>query len=146
MTAARDKRLQAIRELVRAQRLCTQAELAAALAARGLKAAQATVSRDIASLGLRKAEDGSYVLPEDLALQARVAQAGVQTRHALNQAIVITTPGSANSVAAAIDAARPEGVLATIAGDDTILVVCADEEAAQAFAGYVDGLLASRGQ
>ncbi len=123
----RGDRHKAIREIVRACSVGTQNELADALSKRGFDVAQATVSRDIAEMDLRK-EDGAYVLPEDLRLSQMVRTLVHDVARAGNQVVVKTEPGAAMSVAAAIDAAGLDGVLGTIAGDDTIFVAAASEE------------------
>lgn len=144
MAATRANRQQAIRSLVRNSQIRTQAELVDALRGQGFDVAQATVSRDIADLDLRKGRNGMYVLAEDERFRTLVSTAVLETRRAANQLIVITEPGSAPSVAAAIDAARPDGVLGSIAGDDTILVIGADEQAAKGFQEGIDALLLDR--
>lgn len=144
MAATRANRQQAIRSLVRNRQIRTQAELVDALRGQGFDVAQATVSRDIADLDLRKGSNGMYVLAEDERFRTLVSTAVLETRRAANQLIVITEPGSAPSVAAAIDAARPDGVLGSIAGDDTILVIGADEQAAKGFQEGIDTLLLNR--
>ncbi len=123
----RGDRHKAIREIVRSCSVGTQNELADALSKRGFDVAQATVSRDIAEIDLRK-EDGAYVLPEDLRLSQMVRTLVHDVARASNQVVVKTEPGAAMSVAAAIDAAGLDGVLGTIAGDDTIFVAAASEE------------------
>ena len=130
---SRATRIDALRELVRAGGLRTQSEAAEVLSGRGLDVTQATVSRDLAALGARKDASGCYELPEDAALASALAREVAGTRIALNQVVLFTSPGSAGAVAAAIDAARPDGVIATIAGDDTVLAICADEPAAEKF-------------
>ena len=144
MASTRASRQQAIRALVRNGQIRTQGQLVDALRGQGFDVAQATVSRDIADLDLRKGGDGTYVLAEDERFRSLVSTAVVETRRAANQLVVITEPGSAPSVAAAIDAARPDGVLGSIAGDDTILVIGADEVAAKGFQEGIDTLLLNR--
>jgi transcriptional regulator of arginine metabolism len=124
---ARGDRHEAIREIVRASQVGTQSALADALGERGFDVTQATVSRDIAEMDLRKS-DGAYVVPEDLRLSQMVRSLVRSVARAGNQVVVRTEPGAASSVAAAIDAAAPAGVLGTIAGDDTIFVVAATQE------------------
>ncbi len=123
----RGDRHEAIREIVRASPVATQNALADALAERGFEVTQATVSRDIAEMDLRK-EGGAYALPEDLRLSQMVRTLVHGVARAGSQVVVKTEPGAAMSVAAAIDAAGLDGVLGTIAGDDTIFVAAASEE------------------
>ena len=132
MSASRSLRKEAIRELVRTHNIRTQGELVSLLKEQGFAVTQATVSRDIADLDLRKG-DGVYVLSEELALRTLGRKQVRDVRRAGNQVVVITGPGAAQATAAALDAANLEGVLGTIAGDDTILVIAADEDSAIRF-------------
>jgi transcriptional regulator of arginine metabolism len=117
---AKNRRHQAILELVRRRPVQTQQELAAALAASGLPTTQATVSRDIQELGLVRTSAGYR--PANLvsaAFQEQVTSVAVVG----SLMVVKTRPGHAGMVAYAIDDAAFEGVAGTVAGDDTILVV-----------------------
>jgi len=104
------------------------------LGRRGYPVSQATVSRDLAAIGAGKRGDPDgeerYVLrragvPEtgldDLARMLREFVVGID--HSGNLALIRTEPGSAGPVASAVDRAAPDGVLGTVAGDDTVLVV-----------------------
>ena len=132
MSASHSSRKEAIRELVRTHNIRTQGELVSLLKEQGFAVTQATVSRDIADHDLRKG-DGVYVLSEELALRTLGRKQVRDVRRAGNQVVVITGPGAAQATAAALDAANLEGVLGTIAGDDTILVIAADENSAIRF-------------
>jgi len=118
----------------------TQAELVEALQGRGCEVTQATVSRDIKRLGLVKAPtpDGSYryASPETVARAGNGAAA--REREAMRSAFdefatgvmagaglfaITTHSGCANAVAIAIDEAAVGGIVATLAGDDTILIL-----------------------
>jgi transcriptional regulator of arginine metabolism len=132
MTDIAAARRDAIRKLIRARVIGSQEELGRLLAADGFETTQATLSRDLARLGARRVprtEGGSaYELPD-----APVAPSAdtLGTLHHLVTTIdeadalvvVRTQPGGASVVALAIDAARPKGVLGTLAGDDTIFLV-----------------------
>jgi transcriptional regulator of arginine metabolism len=126
------ERQTAIKRLVQERHLSTQAELADALHTEGIDAVQATVSRDIAQLGLVKVRNGDgkliYALPGAADLRRRE-----QLRTALRQwslgatptreLLVIQTPrGFAAALADAIDEAALPEVAGTIAGDNTIFV------------------------
>lgn len=141
MASARLKRQDAIRTLVRHERIRTQTDLVTRLSEQGYDVAQATISRDIAELRLEKDAQGVYVLPEDYRLRSIVENVVHETRRAANQVLLICDPGTASSVAAALDAAQPQGVLGCIAGDDTVLAICADEEHGEAFQEAIDCLL-----
>ena len=126
----------AILRLVEERRLSTQEEVAEALRAEGFEAVQATVSRDIAQLGLVKVRNGNgklvYALPgaadlrriEELATAMRRWATGMT---AAGQLLVITTPnGLAAPLADAIDEAGLADVAGTIAGENTIFVAARD--------------------
>lgn len=89
------------------------------------------VSRDIAEMGLRKLPEGVYVLAEDLHLQRMVSELVVDVHRADNMLIVKAQPGTANGIAAAIDAAELPDVLGSLAGNDTIFVVSQTGEDSQ---------------
>jgi transcriptional regulator of arginine metabolism len=123
----------AILRLVQEHRVSTQEELAEALRQEGLEAVQATISRDIAQLGLVKVRDQAgrlvYALPgaSDLDRLSELTSAlrrwAVSLDSSGNLLVVHTPPGHANALARAIDQARLPDVLGTIAGDDTITLI-----------------------
>jgi transcriptional regulator of arginine metabolism len=126
----------AILRLVQEQRLSTQEEVAEALRRQGLEAVQATISRDIAQLGLVKVRDEGgrlvYALPgaADLDRLSELTSAlrrwAVSLDPSANLLVIRTPPGCANALARVIDEARLPDVLGTIAGDDTITVIARD--------------------
>ena len=128
MAKKRNGRQDAIREIVRNKNVRTQRVLVEELKALGFDCTQATVSRDIADMGLRKLPEGVYVLAEDLHLQRMVSELVVEVVHAGNLVIVKAQPGTASGIAAAIDAAELAEVLGSLAGNDTILVVTSTDE------------------
>ena len=101
MAKKRNGRQDAIRDIVRNKDVRTQRVLVDELRAMGFDCTQATVSRDIADMGLRKLPEGIYVLAEDLHLQRMVS---------------------------AVDAAELPDVLGSLAGNDTILVIAQTAE------------------
>jgi len=134
-------RQRAIRDLVDQRPVRTQQELAAALRERGFRTTQATVSRDVAELGLVKASrDGAqvYALPPRL-IEAEVSgedrlrrllrDLPAEIREAGLLLIVQTLPGSAHAIAAALDRARWPEVVGSIAGDDTVFIALSDRAA-----------------
>lgn len=127
MTDSKSRRQAAILDLVQREPVHTQHELAEALARFGLAATQATVSRDIQELRLVRTPDG---------YRPSMATA-VFREHVLDLtlveflAVIRTGPGTANLVAYNIDEARLPGVAGTVAGDDTIIAVLSDREAAE---------------
>ena len=127
MVKRRNSRQDAIREIVRDKSIKTQRALVEELEAAGYTCTQATISRDIADMGLRKLPEGVYVLAEDLHLQSMVSELVVSVIRANNIVVVRSQAGTAQGVAAAIDAAGLPDVAGSIAGDDTIMVVCITE-------------------
>lgn len=123
MAKKRNGRQDAIREIVRNKDVRTQRMLVEELKKCGFDCAQATVSRDIADMGLRKLPEGVYVLAEDLHLQRMTSELVVDVTRADNLVLVKAQPGTASGIAAAIDAAELPDVLGSLAGNDTILVI-----------------------
>jgi transcriptional regulator of arginine metabolism len=133
-----------ILKLVRGRRLFTQEELARALKETGIDATQVTLSRDMRELGLVKTADGYRELSSDSPGTQFAALAGEflqDVRLAQNQVVLKTAPGHANSVAVALDDEEWPEVVGTIAGDDTILVICPDSSTAEAVRTKLIGLL-----
>jgi transcriptional regulator of arginine metabolism len=126
----------AILRLVEQNQLSTQAEVTEALRAQGIDAVQATVSRDIAQLGLVKVRNGNgrlvYALPGADDLKRLDSLAGALRRwvsgmKAAGQLLVLATPnGFAVPLADAIDGAALEEVAGTIAGENTVFVAARD--------------------
>lgn len=131
----------AIKDIVQSCAVRTQGELLEHLGQRGFEATQATISRDTVDLGLEKDELGFYVLPEHHKLRTLMRAQVREARRAENQVVIICGPGAAQGIAAAIDAAAPDGVLGSIAGDDTILVIAQDAESGSRFQAYVQQLI-----
>lgn len=124
-------RREAVARILRARSVGTQQELLDALRRGGFRATQATLSRDLARLGARRASrpGGSfYELPEGGPADELAALRGLVSAVAANGSLVVirTHPGSAPAIARAIDLTRLPEVLGTIAGDDTVFVAPAD--------------------
>ena len=135
----RSFRINLIRELVRGGQIKKQDELVDLLRKQGEEVTQATVSRDIAEMKLQKdAETGCYVLPEDAFVRRMVKELVSEVVPAQNLVVVMSSSGAAQGVAAALDGADIEGIIGSIAGDDTIMLVVADNEAAQKLAAVID--------
>jgi transcriptional regulator of arginine metabolism len=128
----RNERYNAIREIVRSRYIRTQRDLVEELKRRGFACTQATVSRDITDLGLRKLPEGVYMLSEDMHLQRMVSTLVDGVTATGNLVVVKTSTGTAQGVAAALDAADIPAILGSIAGDDTILVIATSAEQAMA--------------
>ena len=136
------QRLDAIREVLSSSLVTSQDELRRKLRRRGIHVTQATLSRDIHELRLSKGPSG-YLLPGGHAangaageddgpptLEEMLDSFGLRVRQAMNQVVVGTVLGGAQPVAAALDRASWPEVVGTIAGDDTVLVICADLKSA----------------
>lgn len=140
MVKRRNNRQDAIRDVVRGQSIRTQKALVDQLQALGFNCTQATVSRDIADMGLRKLQEGIYVLAEDLHLQRMVSEFVTNIDQAGNLIVIHSQPGTAPGVAAAVDAASLPEIKGSVAGNDTVLVVADDMEAAEDFVSFINKL------
>jgi transcriptional regulator of arginine metabolism len=138
---ARQRRRQALRDLVARYEVGSQSELVALLHAEGIEATQATVSRDLDELGIGKLRgaDGrvSYALPETGGLGQILRQFLLDIGASGNLAVVRTPPGAAAAVGSAIDSAGLGGVLATVQGDDTLLIVAEEGSSGRAVADLI---------
>ena len=114
----------------------SQAELVGLLTEAGFRVTQATVSRDLAAIGAIKvaAGDGREVYRPAAAVPVEHGVAGrALATYALsivgsgNLVVIKTRPGAASIVAGSIDAVPVPGVIGTVAGDDTVLVVASDD-------------------
>jgi transcriptional regulator of arginine metabolism len=124
----------------------SQEDLQRALGKRGLKVGQATLSRDIHELGLVKTGSG-YMLPGEAEpplppVSRLVREFVLEVKAAQNLLVIKTTVGSAQPVAAALDGQDWEEAIGTIAGDDTILMVCSDNRGAKVLAARIQEMLA----
>lgn len=128
MAKKRNGRQDAIRDIVRNKDVRTQRVLVDELRAMGFDCTQATVSRDIADMGLRKLPEGIYVLAEDLHLQRMVSELVTGVLRTDNLVMIKAQPGTASGIAAAVDAAELPDVLGSLAGNDTILVIAQTAE------------------
>jgi transcriptional regulator of arginine metabolism len=130
----RARRQAVLRDLVADGRVGSQADAVVQLAAVGITATQATVSRDLEALGaarVRTAEGVRYALPDapsafGAPLKVVLRDYVVSGEASGPLAVLRTPPGHASVVAAALDRAQLDGVLGTVAGDDT-LFVCGDD-------------------
>jgi transcriptional regulator of arginine metabolism len=135
------QRHNAIRELIGRSLVANQDELRRKLRRRGFEVTQATLSRDIHELRLSKGP-GGYSLPnghgngtainavvEDDAppsVSEMIESFALRVRQAMNQVVIGTVMGGAQPVAASIDHEEWSEIVGTLAGDDTVLVICPD--------------------
>ncbi|MDP9039644.1 MAG: ArgR family transcriptional regulator [Acidobacteriota bacterium] len=134
----KQQRHAAIRDVLGQAPVSSQDELRRRLARRGFHVTQATLSRDIHELRLMKGPAG-YSLPGSgvgdddnnlPGIREVLSSFGMEVRQAMNQLVLITTTGGAQPVAAGIDYEDWPEVVGTLAGDDTVLVICPDERQA----------------
>jgi transcriptional regulator of arginine metabolism len=147
------QRLDAIRDLLSSSLVSSQDELRRKLRRRGIRVTQATLSRDIHELRLSKGPGGyslpnghgAAVAPEESdgppTVEDMLESFGLRVRQAMNQVVVSTALGGAQPVAAALDRAAWPEVVGTIAGDDTVLVICPDARRAGEVEGKIRTLL-----
>lgn len=126
---SKKERLETIRQVILKEAVCNQEGLLNRLNENGFYITQATLSRDIKQLNIVKINDGEgnyvYRLPNSIPY---IQSKGEQISHPKiefsgNLAVVKTRPGYAMGIASDIDSHAPGQILATIAGDDTILVI-----------------------
>ena len=139
----KDQRLNAIREVLSSSLVSSQDELRRKLRRRGFDVTQATLSRDMHELRLIKGPAG-YSLPNGNGTGTAVASIddapptldemidsfGMRVKQAMNQVVIGTVMGGAQPVAAAMDRAGWPEIVGTLAGDDTVLVICPDPKRA----------------
>ncbi len=137
MTNKRERQF-AILQLIGSGRIASQEELKQRLASRGLHVTQATLSRDLRDLGVVRApgEDGArYLLPEMVADEAKPSLDSLLPQlfsrvDGVGELIVLhTLPSGAQPIAEAVDSEGFEEVIGTLAGENTILIVCRSVEA-----------------
>ena len=135
---AKQQRQHRIARLLEQDAVSSQGQLIELLAADGVIATQATVSRDLEELSAIKVRasggDSVYAIPElpkeqrtpEDHLRRVLGDWVVEVAHSHNLVVLRTPPGSAHVVGSAIDRAGLSGILGTVAGDDTILVVAGE--------------------
>lgn len=123
-------RLKILKELLEKGELSTQEELVLELKRKNFEVTQSTISRDLRKLGVIKAIDPTGRTIYKLAIESTslpVTQQGfnnliVDVKHNGSLIVIHTSPGSASLVARQLDILKKEGLLGTIAGDDTVFV------------------------
>jgi transcriptional regulator of arginine metabolism len=144
----KSRRQAVIIEVVDREALHSQEELRRRLHQRGFDATQATISRDIAELGLvKRAGDGAYQRPGMEATSPEMARTALERAAAsflrrverVQQLIVLRTGrGQAQALAEALDRAQLSEAVGTIAGDDTVLIIARDSRRAAALVKRLD--------
>ena len=138
MRLGKNQRQHRIAQMLRQESVSSQDHLVELLAAQGVAVTQATVSRDLDDLGAVKVPTGGgsvYAIPElpseqvapDDHLKRVLGEWVVAVGCSQNLVVLNTPPGSAHVVGSAIDRSAVDGVLGTVAGDDTVLVVATED-------------------
>jgi transcriptional regulator of arginine metabolism len=138
-----------IRKLIAEHVISSQAHLVELLEAEGFPVTQATVSRDLDSLGAVKVRGDEGLHYSTDPTLAELSEAELQLRRAVNDfvdeiavsdnlVVVRTPPGAAHLVAGAIDRAQLRGVLGTVAGDDTLMIVASPSPGGAAVAAKIE--------
>ena len=141
-----------IMEIISNQNIETQEQLLERLQAKGIKSTQATISRDIKELRIVKelTSFGTYryttaarEVPSAFTgrLNTIFRECVTSFDYAQNIIVIHTLPGLANAAASALDAMSRSVVLGTLAGDDTVIAIMRDTNAAAAFCGEIHGLI-----
>jgi len=152
MPITKPQRQHRIMRLLQEQAISSQEQLVELLAADGVVATQATVSRDLEELGAVKVRipggTMAYAVPEHAKeqrapedhLRRVMGDFVVEVAHSANVVVLRTPPGSAHVVASALDRAGVPGVLGTVAGDDTMIVVCSESAGGASVAAHLAAL------
>lgn len=128
-----------IKRLVQEKKIGTQEELKAELEKLGIRVTQATLSRDLREIGLLKLRDEEgnrfYSLTGIMVdrFQDNINQYILSVARASVMLVIKTELGEANVLANLIDAENKQDILGTIAGADTLLIICKDEDTALAY-------------
>src|ERR1700704_6837756 len=151
-TLGKPQRQHRVARLLEEQAISSEAQLVEMLAADGVLATQGAVSRDLEELGAVKVRIPggamAYAIPEhakersapDDHLRRVMGEFVVEVAHSVNLAVLRTPPGSAHVVASALDRAGLPDVLGTVAGDDTLMVVCSEHAGGAHMAAKLGGL------
>jgi transcriptional regulator of arginine metabolism len=151
-TLGKPQRQHRIARLLEEQPVSSQGQLVELLAGEGIVATQATVSRDLEELGAVKVRipggTMAYAIPEhpkdrtapDDHLRRVLSEFVLEVAHSANLVVLRTPPGSAHVVGSALDRAGLPDVLGTVAGDDTLFLVCAEQVGGSAVAAELAGL------
>ena len=135
-------RREAIRELLRDAEIANQDELIARLEKRGFHTSQPVLSRDLRALNVAK-QAGVYRVPEEERITPLAAlKSLLRSVHPVQHVLMLRCePGAASAVARALEAEEVDGMVGTLAGDDTVLVAVASHAAGQRVRRRVQDLL-----
>jgi transcriptional regulator of arginine metabolism len=151
-TLGKPQRQHRILRILEEQPISSQAQLVQLLEAEGVVATQATVSRDLEEMGAVKVRipggTMAYAIPEhgrdrsgsDDHLRRLLGDFVLDVAHSANMVVLRTPPGSAHVVGSALDRASLDDVLGTVAGDDTLFLVCRESVGGAAVASRLAAL------
>jgi transcriptional regulator of arginine metabolism len=146
-----------VARLLETNAVSNQTQLVGLLAAEGVEATQTTVSRDLEEIGAIKVRvpggETVYALPElpvkqvapEDHLRRVLGEWVVEVAHSANLVVLRTPPGCAHVVGSALDRSGFEGVIGTVAGDDTVLVVAAQDTGGELMAKRLADLAGTNG-
>jgi transcriptional regulator of arginine metabolism len=146
MNVTKHQRQHRIAKLIESRPVASQAHLVELLAKDGIDVSGATVSRDLEELGAIKVRipggEGAYALPElptqqiapEDHLRRVLGEWAVEVSVSANLVVLRTPPGCAHVVGSALDRSGHKGIIGTVAGDDTVLVVAAEAAGGKALA------------
>ena len=157
MKLGKPQRQHRIVRLLENNAVTNQSQLVALLADEGVEATQTTVSRDLEEIGAVKVRvpggETVYAVPElpvrqvapDDHLRRVLGEWVVEVAHSANLVVLRTPPGSAHVVGSALDRSGFEGVIGTVAGDDTVLVVAGEDPGGASVAERIAELAGTNG-
>jgi len=157
MKIGKPQRQHRVMKLLETHAVSNQAQLVGLLADEGVEATQTTVSRDLEEIGAIKVRvpggETVYALPElpvrqvapEDHLRRVLGEWVVEVAHSANMVVLRTPPGCAHVVGSALDRSGFEGVIGTVAGDDTVLVVAAQDLGGEVMAGRLADLAGTKG-
>lgn len=150
----KQNRLDRILEVIREHEVGTQEELLALLRQDGYNVTQATISRDIKALRLVKtlSHGGNYIYSSsktdsnDLSskFESLLGESAIKIDTVFNQIVIKCYTGLANAVCATLDSQHFEGIVGTIAGDDTVLLIMRSEQHAQSLCALLQKKLSAQ--
>lgn len=140
MNFMKQSRMQAIKNIIETETVTTQQQLKKAVTDKGFAVTQATLSRDMAALGIIK-RDGRYIIPPIKTIPPLIGESVRKIDRAMNTVVFKCRAGTANAACAAFDSLDMPGVVGTLAGDDTIFILMRTPKDAAAFEKLMRGLI-----
>lgn len=129
------QRRKAILEIVSAKSIPSQEELLMELEKKGIEATQATLSRDLKALRISKVLGEGYAIQDSFtpkSVRSPIGDGILSVAFSGQMAVVKTHPGFASAIASLLDRHALPGVMGTIAGDDTVLIILKEDAVSEA--------------